>query len=193
MKTFKEQQDDLVKEVVKNLCQIKDTSQLLPHVVYIEEENETGEPEYNKYTLLEIRNDGGCSVLDCNGIRIDQMYSLSDINVDWLITIWDRHIDLLTENNSSEKRNMSMKELTEAVDQLGANGGGSMEITGTWRGKQRSIWVEQTHWHQTPVCLVGGNGHEVSAIHPRDVTGFLYCVIGNYLDGDTFSHETMKE
>lgn len=189
MKTFKEQQDDLVKDVVKNLCQIKDTSHLLPHVVYIEEEDENGEPEYNKYTLIEIRNDGGCSVLDCNGIRIDQMYSLSDINIDWLITVWCRHIDLLTGDDRSGKRNISMKELTEVVDQLGTDGGGSIEITGTWRGKPRSIWVEQTKWHDTPVCLVGGNGHEVSTLCPEDVPGFLYCVIGNYLDGDKYSYE----
>lgn len=98
MKSFKEQQEDLVKNLVNNLCMIRDTSHFLPHVVYIEEEDENGESEYNKYKLLDIRKEGGCSVLDCNGIRIDQMYSLNDINIDWLISIWERHIEWLIEN-----------------------------------------------------------------------------------------------
>lgn len=100
--------------------------------------------------------------------------------------VWE---SMKEENDRSGKRDISMKELTKAVEQLGADGGGSMEITGTWRGKPRSIWVEQTEWHETPVCLIGGNGHEVSTLEPREVHGLLYCVIGNYLDGETFSYE----
>ncbi len=97
--------------------------------------------------------------------------------------VWESMKD---ENAQSEGTPISLKELTEAVEQLGADGGGSMEITGTWRGKPRSIWVEQTEWHDTPVCLVGGNGHEVSTIRPQDVPGLLHCVLGNYFDCETF-------
>lgn len=97
---------------------------------------------------------------------------------------WESMTD---ENAHSDGTPISMKELTEAVDKLGTDGGGSIEITGTWRGKPRSIWVEQIEWHETPVCLVGGNGHEVSTIRPQDVPGLLYCVLGNYFDCETFS------
>lgn len=97
--------------------------------------------------------------------------------------VWESMTD---ENAHSDGTPISMKELTEAVHQLGINGGGSMEITGTWRGKPRSIWVEQTEWHGTPVCLVGGNGNEVSSLHPRDVPFVVDCVFGNYLDGELF-------
>lgn len=97
--------------------------------------------------------------------------------------VWESMTD---ENAHSDGTPISMKELTEAVHQLGINGGGSMEVTGTWRGKPRSIWVEQTEWHETPVCLIGGNGNEVSSLHPRDVPFVVDCVFGNYLDGESF-------
>ncbi len=97
MKTFKGQHDDLIKQVAENLCLIPDASHLLPHTVYLEDVGADGAPEYNKYQLLEIRKDGGCSLLDCNGIRIDEHYSLTDINLEWLITIWERHLEMLIE------------------------------------------------------------------------------------------------
>lgn len=80
---------------------------------------------------------------------------------------------------------LSEKELIQVVCQL--NSGGVIEVSGTWRSRPRSIFIEQTQWHDTPVCLIGGNGHEVSALHPRDVPFFLDCVLGNYLDSDTFT------
>lgn len=82
---------------------------------------------------------------------------------------------------------ISVKELVVAVCRLGENGGGVVEITGTWKGKPRTIWIEQIEWHETPVCLIGGNGQEVSAAHPRDVAFALDCILGNYLDGETVS------
>lgn len=97
MQTLKKQHDDLTKSVVENLCLIRDTSRILPHTVFIEEEYE-GEPEYVKYQLLSIHEDGGCSILDCNGIRIDDQYTLYQINIDWLLTIWERHNELLVVN-----------------------------------------------------------------------------------------------
>lgn len=97
--------------------------------------------------------------------------------------VWESMKD---ENAQSDGTPISMKELTEVVDKLGTDGGGAIEITGTWRGKPRSIWVEQIEWHETPVCLIGGNGNEVSSLHPRDVPFAVDCVIGNYLDGESF-------
>lgn len=98
--------------------------------------------------------------------------------------VWE---SMKEENTQVDGTPISMKKLTEAIHQLGIDGGGSMEVTGTWRGKPRSIWVEQTEWHGTPVCLIGGNGNEVSSLHPRDVPFVVDCVIGNYLDCETFS------
>lgn len=97
--------------------------------------------------------------------------------------VWE---SMKEENTQVDETPISMKELTEAIHQLGIDGGGSMEVTGTWRGKPRSIWVEQTEWHGTPVCLIGGNGNEVSSLHPRDVPFVVDCVFGNYLDGESF-------
>lgn len=86
-----------------------------------------------------------------------------------------------------EKESITMKELIKAVDDLGREGGGSITVTGTWRGQPRIICIEQTEWHETPVCLIGGYGNEVSSLHPRDVPFVLDCVLGNYFDCETFS------
>ena len=86
-------------------------------------------------------------------------------------------------------KNLTIKELTAKVVELGDNGGGDFDITGTWKGKPKTIHVEQTEWYETPVCLVGGYGNEVSAIDPDNVASVFDCVIGNYLDGETFSIE----
>lgn len=88
------------------------------------------------------------------------------------------------------KDNLSMKELVEMVSQLEI-GGGAIEVTSTWRNGPRTICIEQTQWHGTPVCLVGGNGNEVSSLHPRDVPFVLSCVLGNYLDGETFAIKSL--
>ena len=90
-----------------------------------------------------------------------------------------------------KKEHIGIKELVETIDRLGTGGGGSVEVTGTWRGERCSIMVQQTEWHDSPVCLVGGYGHDVSAMRPGDVAETLHCVIGNYLDGDTFSVENL--
>lgn len=100
MKTFTKRRGDLAGDLVRNLCLIKDTSKVLPHIVFIEEQSDDGEPEYNKYQLVEIRKDGGCSVVDCNGIRINDRFQLREINVDWLLTVWNRHIEQLVDSGT---------------------------------------------------------------------------------------------
>lgn len=75
-----------------------------------------------------------------------------------------------------------MKELVAIVTRFRGQGGGAVDVLGQWRGKDRIIRIEQTVWCQTPVCLIGGFGHEVSSLHPRDVPFVLYCVLGNYVE-----------
>ena len=82
---------------------------------------------------------------------------------------------------------MNIKELTAFVENLGLNSGGGIDVTGTWKGEPRTIRVEQTEWHDSPVCLVGGYGNDVSVVNPDDLASGFDCVIGNYLDSDTFS------
>lgn len=194
MKSFQEQHNDLIKEVAGKLCQIENTAHFLPHMVFVEEVDDDGAPEYNKYQLVDIRNDGGCSLIDCNGIRIDDQYSLTDINLEWLITIWNWHIEQLNESAGVQKstqmpdqgKKLTMPELVERVVRLGTDGG-FIDVTGTWRGKSRTIRIEQTEFRETPVCLIGGYGNEVSSLHPSDVPRILDCVLGNYLDCETYT------
>lgn len=117
MKTFLERHADLVKELVENLSMIRDTSELLPHLVYIEEEGEdkhgNSVPEYLGYQLVDIFPDGKCALIDSNGIRTHQ-YSLENINLEWLITIWERHLELLIEGR--EWRENAIELLQEHTD-----------------------------------------------------------------------------
>lgn len=95
---------------------------------------------------------------------------------------------LLTQyTDPRSKRPVSMKELVTAVTRL--EGGGAIDVVGQWRGKDRKIRIEQTVWCQTPVCLIGGYGHEVSSLHPRDVQYVLYCVLGNYIESPYYITE----
>lgn len=85
-----------------------------------------------------------------------------------------------------DTKEIQVKEVVEIVTRLRAEGGGAIRVTGKWKGKPRVIRIEQTVWCQTPVCLIGGYGNEVSALHPRDVPFVLNCVLGNYLDDPSF-------
>ncbi len=103
MKTFTKRHEALIDDLVRNLCLINDTSGILPHMVFIEDEGEdedgNGIPEYFRYELVEIRENGDCTLIDPNGNRTDE-YTLRQINVDWLLTLWNWHIERLIDSGS---------------------------------------------------------------------------------------------
>lgn len=123
MKTFSERHEELVRELVENIGYIRNTSELLPHPVYIEEEGEDkhgdGVPEYFRYQLVDIFPDGRCALLDSNGIRTHQYY-LASINIDWLLTVWNRHVELLIENNAwkDDAIEFLQKHTDESLDEI---------------------------------------------------------------------------
>lgn len=86
-------------EIIANLCAIgKHPCEWLPHTVYVEEEGEDeqhfGIPVYTRYRLEEIRQDGTCTLF--NPISMERFTSryLHEINVDWLVTVWERYLEL---------------------------------------------------------------------------------------------------
>lgn len=74
---------------------------LLPHTVYVEEEGEDadryGIPVYTMYKLEEIRPDGSCALYNPDSRERFSCRHLHEINIDWLITVWERYLELCVE------------------------------------------------------------------------------------------------
>ncbi|MDR1715396.1 MAG: hypothetical protein LBS20_06090 [Prevotella sp.] len=66
---------------------------LLPHTVFIEEESDAGYTVYNRYELLSISPDGSCTARNPDSGEITSLH-LSEINIDWLATVWNRYREL---------------------------------------------------------------------------------------------------
>ncbi|MEG0647107.1 MAG: hypothetical protein RR471_08050 [Bacteroides sp.] len=93
--TLQQQLKNIENELIANLCAITDTSKLLPHTVFVEEDGENakgeGVPVYNQYTLTAIHPDGSCTLLNPTTGENETGRHLSEINIDWLITLWNWH------------------------------------------------------------------------------------------------------
>ena len=88
----------LLQEIVAALCNIKEFPDgLLPHTVYVEEESENsmavGNTVFNTYSLIKIFPDGSC-VLENPATGEVENRQLSEINIDWLMLVWDYYKDL---------------------------------------------------------------------------------------------------
>lgn len=101
---LQEKQKELEQETIANLCAIsKMPKGLLPHTVYVEEEGEDadrhGVPVYTMYRLEEIRPDGSCSLRNSATGEYFPVRQLYEINIDWLLTVWNRYVELCTEQH----------------------------------------------------------------------------------------------
>lgn len=69
----------------------------MPHTVFVEEVNDKGVPFYRKYQMVDInRVDGNCIVYN-KATDFQYEISLESVNIDWLITIWNRYLELSEE------------------------------------------------------------------------------------------------
>lgn len=101
---LQEKQKELEQETIANLRAIpKMPEGLLPHTVYVEEEGENadchGVPVYTMYRLEEIRPDGSCSLRNPATGEYFPERQLYEINIDWLLTVWNRYVELCTEQH----------------------------------------------------------------------------------------------
>ena len=86
-------------EIIDDISRIKDTTDLLPHIVYVKEGDETGVFQYNDYILIKIlSNSDTCfpSVAKSCILRNprtgeEEIHNLSEICIDWLVRIWERY------------------------------------------------------------------------------------------------------
>lgn len=91
--TPQEQEKNLSQNIIDSLCRITERPDgWLPHIVFVEEEGDY--PVYTMYKLEEIRQDGSCILFNPqSGERFNNRH-LYEINIDWLVAVWNRYIDL---------------------------------------------------------------------------------------------------
>lgn len=94
--TPQEQVKSLTDKLIANLCRTtKRPDGWLPHIVYVEEEGDY--PVYNRYELIDYTPDGICTLYNPRTDSRKNDFHLSEINIDWLITVWNRYIELCIE------------------------------------------------------------------------------------------------
>lgn len=94
-KNLNEQLASVTQNTIDAICGIKQIPEgLLPHTVYVEEENSKGEPYYRKYQMVDIDRTGGNCIVYDQATGLQEEISLEDINIDWLITFWNRYSEL---------------------------------------------------------------------------------------------------
>lgn len=101
--TPQEQAKSLTDEIIANLCRITERpEEWLPHIVYVEEEGDY--PVYNRYELIDYTPDGSCTLYNPRTDSRENDFHLSEINIDWLITLWNRYIELCIEQGMWKDR-----------------------------------------------------------------------------------------
>ncbi len=124
MSTYKKLKQ-LTDDLVAKLSAIDDTSHILPHTVFVEEVGDdatgAGVPVYNKYQLTKIYPDGSCD-LQSPISGITEQRHLSEINIDWLDTVWRWYLDqqgiVIPESEVEEVERTSTNPLEEPLRRL---------------------------------------------------------------------------
>ena len=87
-------------QLVSALCGIRENPDgWLPHTVYVEEEGDC--PVYTMYRLLDIRKDGGCTLYNPQTGEHFTSRHLREINIEWLVTLWERYLELRPEKRAA--------------------------------------------------------------------------------------------
>lgn len=103
--TFQERQKELTDKIVASLLRIKRHPEgWLPHTVFVEEEGTNGHsegvPVYTQYQLMGYLPDGNCLLSNSETGQLEHDdYHLSAINLDWLVTVWNRYAELSAEQD----------------------------------------------------------------------------------------------
>lgn len=100
--TFTKRFNQLQTDIIANITAITDRPDgWLPHTVFVEEEgedrNEAGTPVYKEYKLIDFQPDGSCTLRDTTTGEDETDRHLSEINIDWLMTLYGYYQDLSEE------------------------------------------------------------------------------------------------
>ncbi|MCM0193965.1 hypothetical protein [Bacteroides fragilis] len=96
--------NQLQNDVIAKLSAITDRPDgWLPHLVFVEEESEDqnnhGAPVYNAYRLVDFKPDGSCTLQNTITNEDDTERYLSEINIDWLMTVLNWYGELATDKD----------------------------------------------------------------------------------------------
>lgn len=96
---YQKQVNELQQQLIARLSAITDLPEgWLPHLVYVEEEGDDekgfGMPVYNAYRLVNFNSDGDCTLRNLITGEDDTERHLSEINIDWLVTVWNYYHEL---------------------------------------------------------------------------------------------------
>ena len=90
---FQKEANELQQNIISSIGKINNIPEgLLPHIVFVEEEQD-GSPIYVKYQLTDLLSDGKCILVNPETNQSEER-DLIEINLDWLITFWNWHLDL---------------------------------------------------------------------------------------------------
>lgn len=93
--------NQLQNDIIANLTVITDRPDgWLPHKVFVEEEGDDGAPAYKEYQLVDFKPDGSCTLRDTSTNEDDEERQLSEINIDWLMTVYGYYCDLSEEQEA---------------------------------------------------------------------------------------------
>lgn len=115
--TPQDQAKQLTDKIVASLSRITEYPDCwLPHSVWVEEVDDTGTPTYRHYMLEKIRPDGTCDLYNPNTGKLEHDdCHLSEINIDWLVVLWNRYIELCIEQGMWKDRAVEiLQEQTDA-------------------------------------------------------------------------------
>ena len=101
---------DLQKQIIQLLCNTKIQNGVLPHTVFVEEEDAQGDPTYTKYRLISINRKEETCILQ-NTMGREGTFNLMDINIEWLSTVLDRCHELIPNKKQEFPEAKSSKEL----------------------------------------------------------------------------------
>ena len=96
--SYQKKLDELQAKIIFSLCSIEEfPDRMLPHFVYVEEEKglplEKGSSVFHLYNLTRIFPDGTC-LLENLETKEEEERMLNEINIDWLITVWNWYLEL---------------------------------------------------------------------------------------------------
>lgn len=104
---YQKQVNELQQQLINQLSAITDRPDgWLPHMVFVEEEcddeNGFGMPVYNPYRLVDFNADGSCTLRGFVDSEDDTERHLSEINIDWLVTVWNYYHELSEKEQEPE-------------------------------------------------------------------------------------------
>lgn len=117
--TPQEQGNSLSQNIIDSLCQITERPDgWLPHIVFVEEEARDGYPCYTMYRLIDFQANGNCTLLNPTTQLQATDRHLSEINVDWLVTLWNRYVDLSIEQKIWKDRAVDVLQQNSDADEM---------------------------------------------------------------------------